>query len=166
MGQDFYQAKILPYAGIIIKICRAYANTREDFEDYYQEVCLQIWRSRENFKQQCAWSTWIYKVALNVCLTYLKKQQKGPTIETAYSLLPSPDDSNEFEKQESISRLYYAIRQLSEIDRAIILLYLEQQSHQDIAAIIGITANNVAVKVTRIKQRLTHILNSEGSENE
>ena len=74
MGSDFYTAFILPYAGIIIKICRAYTNSQDDFEDYYQEVCLQIWRSRNNFKENSQWSTWIYKISLNVCLTYLKKK--------------------------------------------------------------------------------------------
>ena len=75
MGSDFYISFILPHAGIVIKICRAYTNSQEDFEDYYQEVCLQIWRSRDNFKQQCEWSTWLYKISLNVCLTYLKKSK-------------------------------------------------------------------------------------------
>lgn len=60
MGSDFYQTQILPYAAIIIKICRAYTNNQVDFEDYYQEVCLQIWRSRDNFRGDSEWSTWIY----------------------------------------------------------------------------------------------------------
>jgi RNA polymerase sigma factor (sigma-70 family) len=72
---DFYTAFILPYAGIIIKMCRAYTNSQEDFEDYYQEVCLQIWRSRNNFREQSAWSTWVYRLSLNVCLTLLKKSR-------------------------------------------------------------------------------------------
>lgn len=68
MGSDFYQQSILPYAGIIIKICRAYTHSQEDFDDYYQEVCLQIWRSKDSFNAASQWSTWIYKVALNVVI--------------------------------------------------------------------------------------------------
>ena len=77
MGSDFYQQSILPYAGIIIKICRAYTHSQEDFDDYYQEVCLQIWRSKDSFKAGSQCSTWVYKVALNVCLTNLKQRKQG-----------------------------------------------------------------------------------------
>ncbi|MGW8369578.1 MAG: RNA polymerase sigma factor, partial [Gammaproteobacteria bacterium] len=66
MTSDFYQNQILPYVAIIIKICRAYTHTQDDFEDYYQEVCLQIWRSRDNFRGQSEWSTWVYRPSLNV----------------------------------------------------------------------------------------------------
>ena len=72
MSGDFYTNSILPYAGIITKICRAYTNSQEDFEDYYQEVCLQIWRSKDNFKGNSEWSTWIYRLSLNVCMTISK----------------------------------------------------------------------------------------------
>ena len=68
MSSDFYATSIAPYAPIIVKICRAYTNTQEDFEDYYQEVCLQIWRSHRSFDERAAWSTWIYRVSLNVCI--------------------------------------------------------------------------------------------------
>lgn len=159
MGSDFYTAYILPYAGIIIKICRAYTNSQEDFEDYYQEVCLQIWRSKDNFKQQSEWSTWIYKLSLNVCLTYLKKAKNSQQHFVSDSL---PDevitDSQNFSEQ-SINQLYQAIRQLSEIDRGVILLYLEEKSYQDIAEIMGSNANNIGVRIQRIKQRLNKILN-------
>ncbi|MBU1821040.1 MAG: RNA polymerase sigma factor, partial [Bacteroidetes bacterium] len=78
MSSDFYTTSILPYKAIIIKICRAYTDTQEDFEDYYQEVCLQIWKSHSNFQEQSEWSTWLYRIALNVCLTLLKKQKRSP----------------------------------------------------------------------------------------
>ena len=77
MSSDFYTVSILPFSGIIIKICRAYSNSQENFEDYYQEVCLQIWKSKDNFKGQSEWSTWIYRISLNVCLTLLKKNKKN-----------------------------------------------------------------------------------------
>ena len=159
MSNDFYHTSILPFAGIIIKLCRAYTNSQEDFEDYYQEVCLQIWRSKDNFKQQSEWSTWIYKLSLNVCLTYLKKAKNSQQHFVSDSL---PDevitDSQNFSEQ-SINQLYQAIRQLSEIDRGVILLYLEEKSYQDIAEIMGSNANNIGVRIQRIKQRLNKILN-------
>ena len=161
MSSDFYTSSILPYAAIIVKICRAYTNTQEDFEDYYQEVCLQIWRSSDNFKGNSAWSTWIYRVALNVCMTLLKKS-KHKQQEFASDHLPAVvmEDCTRF-NDESLNMLYDAIRQLSEIDRAVILLYLEEKSYQEIAAVIGTNPNNIGVRITRIKERLKKLLNGK-----
>ena len=160
MSSDFYTTQILPYAAIIIKICRAYTDTQEDFEDYYQEVCLQIWRSKDNFKEQSAWSTWIYRLSLNVCLTFLKKKKNNKQ-NAPSDLLPDEVlvDSRAFD-DESLNQLYGAIRQLSEIDRAVILLYLEEKSYQEIADIIGTNTNNIGVRITRIKERLKKILSN------
>jgi len=159
VSSDFYTTQILPYAAIIIKICRAYTDTQEDFEDYYQEVCLQIWRSKDNFKEQSAWSTWIYRLSLNVCLTFLKKKKKNKQ-NAPSNLLPDEVlvDSRAF-ADESLNQLYDAIKQLSEIDRGVILLYLEEKSYQEIADIIGTNPNNIGVRITRIKERLKKLLN-------
>lgn len=159
MSSDFYTTQILPYAAIIIKICRAYTDTQEDFEDYYQEVCLQIWRSKDNFKEQSAWSTWIYRLSLNVCLTFLKKKKNNKQNDTS-DLLPDEVlvDSKAF-SNESLNQLYEAIKQLSEIDRGVILLYLEEKSYQEIADIMGTNTNNIGVRITRIKERLKKNLN-------
>ena len=159
MSSDFYITRILPYAGIIIKICRAYTNSQEDFEDYYQEVCLQIWKSNENFEQQSEWSTWIYRISLNVCLTLLKKKKNNKQHFASDYLPPElVEDSHAFE-DESLNQLYNAIRQLSEIDRGVIMLYLEEKSHQEIAEIIGTNPNNIGVRIKRIKERLKKLLN-------
>jgi RNA polymerase sigma-70 factor (ECF subfamily) len=159
MSSDFYTTQILPYAGIIIKMCRAYTNSQEDFEDYYQEVCLQIWRSNSNFQQESEWSTWVYRISLNVCLTLLKKK-KNNTQHFASDYLPPElvEDSHAFE-DESLNQLYDAIRQLSEIDRGVIMLYLEGKPYQEIAEIIGTNPNNIGVRIKRIKERLKKILN-------
>ena len=161
MGSDFYRIWILPFAGIIIKICRAYTNNQEDFEDYYQEVCLQIWRSKDNFNQQSEWATWVYRISLNVCLTYLKKSKSSDT-HLASDALPDEvvDDSRAFCSDE-INQLYNAIKHLSETDRAIILLYLEEQSYQEIADILGSNVNNIGVRITRIKDKLNKFIHQE-----
>ena len=153
MSSDFYTTQILPYAAIIIKICRAYTDTQEDFEDYYQEVCLQIWRSKDNFKEQSAWSTWIYRLSLNVCLTFLKKKKNNKQ-NAPSDLLPDEVlvDSRAFDDE--------SLNQLSEIDRGVILLYQEEKSYQEIADIIGTNTNNIGVRITRIKERLKKILSN------
>ena len=161
MSSDFYTVSILPYAGIIIKICRAYTDTQEDFEDYYQEVCLQIWKSKDNFKQQSEWSTWIYRLSLNVCLTFLKKKKSKPQrLDSDYLPDEAIEDSHVF-ADESLDHLYVAIKKLSEVDRGVILLYLEEKSYQEIADILGTNANNIGVRIKRIKKRLKKLLHGK-----
>ena len=162
MGSDFYTLWILPYAGIIIKICRAYTDSQEDFEDYYQEVCLQIWRSKDSFKKESQWTTWIYRLTLNVCLTYLKKKKNSPNDFVSDTLPPQAIFDSHALADDSVAQLYVAIRQLSEVDRAVVLLYLEEKSYQDIASIIGTNPNNIGVRIKRIKARLNKLLSLEG----
>ncbi len=161
MSSDFYNISILPYAGIIIKLCRAYTNSQEDFEDYYQEVCLQIWRSKDNFREESQWSTWVYRISLNVCLTLLKKNKKKGQ-QFASDIIPAEltEDSYAF-SDENLNELYRAIRQLSEVDRGVILLYLEEKSYKEIADIMGTNTNNIGVRIKRIKERLKKILDGK-----
>ena len=162
MSKDFYKTSILPFAAIIIKICRAYTNSQEDFEDYYQEVCLQVWRSKDNFREQCKWSTWVYRISLNVCLTQLKKKKRNGQIYFTSDVLPDVlvNENRAFET-ESLNQLYAGIKHLSEVDRALIILYLEEKSYLEIADILGTNANNIGVKVNRIKERLKKILDEK-----
>jgi len=158
VSSDFYTSSILPYAAIIIKICRAYTDSQEDFEDYYQEVCLQIWKSRDNFQGQSEWSTWVYRLSLNVCMTLLKKQKNNPQHTAVYHISSEISEEPKAFVDESLEQLYAAIRQLSEVDRGVILLYLEEKSYQEIATIIGTNPNNIGVRIKRIKERLKKIL--------
>jgi len=161
VSSDFYQASILPFAGIIIKICRAYTNSQEDFEDYYQEVCLQIWRSKDNFREESEWSTWIYRISLNVCLTLLKKNKNNGQRFASDSLPAEVVENSRGFTDETHDLLYAAIRQLSEVDRAVIMLYLEEKSYQDIAEIIGTNGNNIGVRISRVKERLKKLLDGK-----
>jgi RNA polymerase sigma-70 factor (ECF subfamily) len=142
-------------------MCRAYTNSQEDYEDYYQEVCLQIWRSRDNFRGNSEWSTWVYRISLNVCLTLLKKKKSNGRHFASDAL---PDEVTEeigAFTNESLNELYGAIRRLSELDRGIILLYLEEKSYQEIADIIGTNPNNIGVRINRIKERLKKLLDGK-----
>jgi RNA polymerase sigma-70 factor (ECF subfamily) len=161
LSSDFYKTSVLPFAGIIIKLCRAYTNSQEDFEDYYQEVCLQIWRSKENFREDSEWSTWVYRISLNVCLTLLKKKKRKGQHFVSDSLPAEETEDNYAFSDESLNLLYDAIRKLSEIDTAIIMLYLQEKPYQEIAEIIGTSPNNIGVRVNRIKLRLKKILDGK-----
>jgi RNA polymerase sigma-70 factor (ECF subfamily) len=161
VSSDFYATSIAPFAPIIIKICRAYTNTQQDFEDYYPEVCLQLWRSHHTFDERAAWSTWIYRVSLNVCMTLLKTQKRNRQL-FASDYVPNElvEDSRAF-ADESLNQLYDAIRQLSEVDRAVILLHLDEKSYREIGEIIGTNPNNVGVRINRIKDRLRRLLDEK-----
>jgi RNA polymerase sigma-70 factor (ECF subfamily) len=161
LSSDFYKTSILPFAGIIIKLCRAYTNSQQDFEDYYQEVCLQIWRSKDNFREESQWSTWVYRISLNVCLTLLKKKKNNVQHFVSDSITAEETENNYAFSDESLNLLYDAIRKLSEIDRAVIMLYLEEKSQKEIAEIIGTNPNNIGVRVKRIKIRLKKILDGK-----
>ena len=161
MSSDFYTSSILPYAAIIIKICRAYTNSQEDYEDYYQEVCLQIWKSKDNF------STAIRMVYLDIqniieCMSDFIKKGKNSAEHLSYDALPDEavEDSHAF-ADESLNMLYDAIKHLTEVDRAVILLYLEEKSYQEIAEIIGTNPNNIGVRIKRIKERLKKLLHGK-----
>lgn len=161
MSSDFYKISILPFAAIIIKICRAYTNSQEDFEDYYQEVCLQIWRSNDNFRQQCEWSTWVYRISLNVCLTLLKKKKNNHQYFASDALPEEITVDNHAFENDALNQLYDAIKHLSEVDRAVILLYLDEKTYQEIADVLGTNPNNIGVRIKRIKERLKKILDEK-----
>ncbi|WP_420551416.1 RNA polymerase sigma factor [Tenacibaculum aiptasiae] len=158
MSNDFYITSILPHAGIIIKICRAYTDSEEDFEDFYQEACLQIWKSRDAFQNKSKWSTWIYRITLNICLTLSKKNKRRAN---RIEVFHEDTDKNAAFKDENLNLLYDAIKKLSELDRAIILLYLEENPNKEIAAIIGTSANNIGVRINRIKKQLKILLDGK-----
>jgi len=161
LSNDFYKIHILPFSGIIIKLCRAYTNSQEDFEDYYQEVCLQIWRSKPNFREESEWSTWVYRISLNICLTLLKKRKNNSQHFVSDSIATEETEDSYAFSDESLNLLYIAIRKLPEIDRAVIMLYLEEKSYQDIANIIGTNPNNIGVRVSRIKTKLKTLLDGK-----
>ena len=146
---------------MIIKICRAYTDTEQDFEDYYQEVCLQIWRSKDRFKGDSKWSTWVYRLALNCCLTLVKKKNNNRQNTPSDFLQKEIGAEHTVFDDEPLQLLYEAIKKLSEIDRAIILLYLEEKPYDIIADIIGTSRNNIAVRVIRIKERLKKMLDGK-----
>ena len=155
--------------GILYKISRSYTDNEADFRDLYQEILIQLWQSFPNFKQQSKRSTWLYRVAVNTAITFIKKQRKSShaiSKSQAKTNLPSveypEDQEKEIKKGKQIELLYKCINQLNKDDRAIILFHLEGKTYETIAEITGITPNYVGVKLLRIKKRLYKLLNQHG----
>lgn len=122
---------------------------------------MQIWRTRNNFRGQSEWSTWVYRLALNVSLTMLKKKKNNQQYFTSEFLPDELAENNQAFTDEDLNQLYDAIKRLSEVDRGVILLYLEEKSYKEIAEITGTNPNNIGVRIKRIKERLKKILDGK-----
>ncbi len=157
--QDQFLEVIAAHQRIIHKVCRLYAHTADDREDLFQEVLLQLWRSFGSFKGESKVSTWMYRVALNTAISGFRKSSRRPAMTDlegqAYQLAA---DAPNTEAEEEKQLLYKAISLLSDLERAIIMLYLDEQSYEEIGQIIGITPNYVGVKINRIKAKLKDLL--------
>ena len=146
---------IQKHQGILHKICFVYSHNNADKEDLYQEIVLQLWKSYPSFRQESKFSTWMYRVALNTAITLNKKASKFKNkaeISDDYTVEKVDDYS------EEIKLLYKAISKLSKIEKAIVMLWLEQKTYNEIAEIIGISEKNVGVKLVRSKKKLAKII--------
>ena len=144
--------------GIILKIAGAYAKTIHDKEDLINDITLELWKSSGRFRGESKISTWIYRVALNTSMNYKRKKEKDK--------LFFPDDLKQFESQNWLidqqdsthsDVLYQCIDELNELNKAIILLYLDGNSHEEISDITGISKTNVGTRISRIKEQIKNL---------
>lgn len=160
MEKEFIKL-INSYQGVLQKICNLFFYRNPNREDYYQEILIRLWKSYPGFKNQSVFSTWLYRVALNTAIDITRKQSLQP-IHTELSKIeyniPASEDNPESDQK---TKLYQAINQLLDVEKAIIFLYLEDYNYKDIAKIIGISESNTGVKINRIKYRLIKILENE-----
>jgi RNA polymerase sigma-70 factor (ECF subfamily) len=123
-----------------------------DREDLFQEITLQAWKSFNNFKGEAKFSTWLYRVALNTAITYFKKEQRNTALQSLQQI-HNHNESKDIIEEQAVA-MYKAIGNLSRIDKALVMLYLDDYSYDEISSVLGITANHVAVKMNRVKTRL------------
>ena len=136
---------------IIHKVVGLYADTVEDKQDLYQETLLQLWKSTKNFRAEASFTTFMYKVTLNVALSFTKKSKRLETATLDDSLIHSTSEP----QKESYEILYLIIKRLSETDRMIITLHLDGYKNDEVAEIVGMSTNNVNVKIHRIKEKIS-----------
>lgn len=153
------------HIGMIYKVCNIYCQDPEDRRDLFQEIVLQLWKGYPSFRQQAQFSTWLYRVALNTAISNFRKTIKSPrSLSLADAGIDIPDPEALIEGNEKLKSLYKAIEQLSAIEKAIILLHLDGCTYNEIAAIAGISNNNVGVKLNRIKSKLEKIISLYANE--
>ncbi|MES2003409.1 MAG: RNA polymerase sigma factor [Bacteroidota bacterium] len=138
---------------IVYKVCNLYMDSHADREDLFQEITLQAWKAYGNFRGDAKFSTWLYRVALNTAITFFRKEKRKPDIYSTDTIPDQTEDGYD-PTEEQLKAMYTAIGLLSKIDKAVVMLYLEDYSYQEIGEMMGITANNVAVKMNRIKAKL------------
>ena len=143
------------HKGIIYKVANTYCYDASDRDDLIQEITLQIWKSLDNYNKEYKWSTWIYRIALNTSISFYRKNRtrKAKTV-VLDPIFEIPNTYEEPADNEKFILLRKFIRELKEIDRALILLHLEGLSSQEIASIIATTQTNVTTKISRIKKKL------------
>ncbi len=147
------------HQGIIHRICKIYGTTNEDRQDLFQEILYHLWKSYPTFKRESAFSTWMYRIALNTAITGLRKLKRRPElIEIDEKVNNAILASEESEGADNLELLYGAIRKLNQVERALVMLYLDDLSYKDMSEVLGLSENNVGVKLNRIKAKLHHLI--------
>ena len=167
--ESIFKEWLAEHQGLMFKIIRAYTFAHQDSDDLLQNILTQLWISIPRFNGQSKESTWIYKVALNTAITWQrsqKRRKKNQKVFIEYKQTPTTEKSqtNESSDSEIIDRLYESIRQLPKVETSLILMHLDGLSYNEISEVLGITENNVGVKLNRVKKKLAQML--KGLEND
>jgi RNA polymerase sigma-70 factor (ECF subfamily) len=151
-------AMIRQYERIIYKVCSFYVSDGLPMADLYQEVMCSLWLAFPKFRNESVIGTWIYRIALNTCISGVRKDIRRPKnivpVAMLAESLPAPESM-----EENIREMYCLIGQLKTLEKAIVLLYLEEKSYQEIADVTGLTVSNVATKLKRAREKLIQMSN-------
>jgi len=145
---------------IVHKICRIYTSNKDEHNDLFQEITIQIWKNYSKFRGESKFSTWMYRVSLNTAISlYRKSSRKIKTQDFSDVSFKIKSVDYDDTKDEQLKALYNGIRELNDIEKALIFLYLEDKPYKEIAKTLGITEVNARVKMNRTKEKLKKILN-------
>ena len=152
--------KIKKHKGVIFKISKMYMDNFDDQKDLFQEITFQVWKAYPTFEGRSAFSTWLYRIALNTAIIFLKSEKRRSFIQNdeVENFKITQNDYNE-EEELKLKKMYDAINQLNAIDKALIFYYLEDFSGREIASQLGITEVNARVKLNRAKEKLKELIN-------
>lgn len=148
------------HQNIIHKVCKLYTNNQDAHNDLFQEISIQLWRAYPKFRGEAKFSTWMYRVSLNTAITLYRKSKRSVKTQDFDSVL-FKIEAKEYDdtEEEQLRLMYKAIRQLSDIEKALVFLYLEDKNYKEISETMGITEVNARVKMNRVKTKLQKILN-------
>ncbi|NER14086.1 sigma-70 family RNA polymerase sigma factor [Leptobacterium flavescens] len=145
---------------IVHKVCRIYTNDQDSHNDLFQEITIQLWKAYPKFRGDSKLSTWMYRVALNTAITLYRKSKRRINTQNYDSVVfkIKTNDYDDTEEQQ-LKLMYKAIKQLNDIEKALVFLYLEDKNYTEISETLGISEVNARVKMNRIKTKLRTILN-------
>ncbi len=157
--------QIQPHRGILYKICRVYEDNKAGQDDLLQEILLQLWLSYDSFRGDSQFSSWMYRVAFNTAIVFFKKEKRRKDVHGANPYNDLPDELHMVQQREEQLNIFYkAVHQLNKLEKALILLYMEDRPAKEIADILGITPVNVRVRLNRTKEKLKYIIKTMGYE--
>lgn len=162
--EELFLTALESYKDRLYRVCKSYTNGSDEAQDLFQDVVLNVWKSLPSFNGQSALSTWMYRVALNVCLQarYKHNQKQARTLRLeSIHLEQMPSEEFGAEEEERYKALHQCIQQLNDSDKSVIILFLEDLPYKDIADVTGLTENHVAVKIKRIKTKLFTCITTE-----
>ena len=142
---------------LLRKVCNMYAYTPANREDLFQDIVVQLWKAFPGFRGESKLSTWLYRVAINTSINGLRKKKDFIHSYEPAALPADVADAGESVAEEQLQELYRAIEQLNEIERAIVMLYLEDRSYEEMEEILGMSQGNLRVKMNRIKNKLREL---------
>lgn len=149
------------YKDVVAKVCWLYAGQGATFDDLYQETCINIWQGMESFRGEARMSTWIYRTAINTCISWHRRNRRYSDTSSIDSLESEPVSEDKASAMtEEHRELHRLISMLGPVDKALITLWLDEKSYEEIALIVGMSQANVAVKLHRIKERLSKLADS------
>ncbi|WP_343612415.1 RNA polymerase sigma factor [Chryseobacterium oranimense] len=153
------------HKGILYKTSRIYADSTEDQEDLQQEILIQLWKSYQNFKGNSEFSTWMYRVAINTAITYLKKEKRRTNnqAEVPQHFEIQHEDYNP-SKDRQLEIFYSAVQELKPLEKAVIFYFMEGMSHKEIGDHLGLSEGNARVKLNRTKEKIQQIIKKSGYE--
>lgn len=154
--------RIEQHKGILFKVSKMYMDNKADQEDLFQEIVCQLWKAFDSFKGDSQFSTWMYRVAINTAIVFLKKEKRKVDKYELSSTNIREEESDIDEKEKQIELFYKAVQQLEKIDKAIIFYQLEGFSHREIGESLGISEGNARVKLNRAKEKLKEIIKNQG----
>jgi RNA polymerase sigma-70 factor (ECF subfamily) len=150
------------HRALLYKVCNLYCSSVQDRQDLFQEIVIQLWRSYPRFRGEAKFSTWLYRIALNTAISDLRRQKRRPLPADPEHLPAELQDIYDGqEKEQQLQQLYTAIGQLTEVEKALVMLYLEDRSYEEMEEILGINQNNLRVKMNRIKEKLRKLTKEE-----
>lgn len=154
-SQPAFVALVHEHRALLHKICNLYCTSVHDRQDLFQEIIVQLWRSYPRFRGEAKFSTWLYRIALNTAISDLRRQRRRvKATDPAHLPAELQDIQYAKEQEEQLQQLYAAIGQLTEVEKALVMLYLEDKSYEEMEEILGINQNNLRVKMNRIKEKL------------